>query len=104
MISSKSQMSIVQGLGVGCSMMPLATWGEPGRGVKPSQVEAGAPPGAAVETAKIAAQHRRTDSILYLKKQQFPLDRSEGQDIALYMQLLLASRELLCCSAILSLG
>ena len=64
MISSKSQISIVQGLGVGCSMMPLATWGEPGRGVKPSQVVAGAPPGAAVETAKMAAQHKRTDSIV----------------------------------------
>ena len=66
MISSKSQISIVQGLGVGCSMMPLATWGEPGRGVKPSQVEAGAPFGAAVETAKMAAQHKRTDSIFFV--------------------------------------
>ena len=66
MISSKSQMSIVQGLGVGCSMMPLATWGEPGRGVKPSQVVAGAPPGAAVETAKMVAQHKRTDSIFFV--------------------------------------
>ena len=64
MISSKSQMSIVQGLGVGCSMMPLATWGEPGRGVKLSQVEAGAPPGNAVETTKMAAQHKRIDSIV----------------------------------------
>ena len=86
MISSKSQMSIVQGLGVGCSMMPLATWGEPGRGVKPSQVEAGAPPGAAVETAKMVAQHKRTDSIFFVVLINFHSIR--GQDIALYMQLL----------------
>ena len=86
MISSKSQMSIVQGLGVGCSMMPLATWGEPGRGVKPSQVEAGAPPGAAVETVKMAAQHKRTDSIFFVVLINFHSIR--GQDIALYMQLL----------------
>ena len=45
-------------------MMPLARWGEPGRGVKPSQVEAGAPVGFAVEIAKRAAQHKRTDSIV----------------------------------------
>jgi hypothetical protein len=64
MISSKLEMSIVQGLGVGCSMMPLAVWGEPGRGVRLSQVAAGAPVGAAVETAKMAAQYKRTDSIL----------------------------------------
>ena len=44
--------------------MPLARWGEPGRGVKPSQVTAGAPFGAAVETTKRAAQLKRTDSIV----------------------------------------
>jgi hypothetical protein len=42
----------------------LARWGEPGRGVRPSQVLAGAPVERAVETAKMAAQHKRTDSII----------------------------------------
>ena len=79
-------MSIVQGLGVGCSMLPLARWGEPDRGVNPSQVLAGAPPGAAVETAKMAAQHKRTDSIFFCCFNNFHSIR--GQDIALYMQLL----------------
>ena len=73
-------------------MIPLARWGEPGRGVKPSQVTAGAPFGAAMEAAKRAAQHKRTDSIFFLIFHSI-----RGQDIALYMQLLLVGIELLCC-------
>ena len=86
-------MSIVQGLGVGCSMMPLATWGEPGRGVKPSQVVAGAPPGAAVETAKMAAQHKRTESILSQKLERsanvlFTIEPINSATVVLEIRLL----------------
>ena len=62
MISSKSQMSIVQGLVEFCSVMPAERWGKPG--VNPSQVDAGVPVGIAVEAAKMAAQHNKTESIV----------------------------------------
>ena len=59
--SLKVLVSIVQGLGVVCSILPLKVCGPPG--VMESRTTAGAPVGRAVETAKMVAQHKRIDSI-----------------------------------------